>query len=109
MIIDYLAEGEPLSDRERVVLELVAEGLSNRGIGAKLHLSHKTVEQHLYNAFAKLGVRSRVAAAVEAARRGMIWSGADDDPYATGYRRGFLAALDQVAKHVTVLSERVPP
>lgn len=47
------------SVREREVWELVAEGLSNRDIAARLTLSKRTVEVHVNNLFAKLNVRSR--------------------------------------------------
>lgn len=48
-----------LSPRENEVVELVARGLSNREIAARLHLSVRTVEGHLYRIFAKRGVNSR--------------------------------------------------
>ena len=48
-----------LSDREREVSSLVAEGLTNREIGARLFLSEKTIETHLTHVFQKLGLRSR--------------------------------------------------
>jgi DNA-binding CsgD family transcriptional regulator len=50
-----------LTDAEREVADLVAEGLTNSDIAARLHLSVRTVEAHLSHAFAKLGVRSRTA------------------------------------------------
>ena len=53
-----------LSPREVDVLRLVAEGLSNRDIGRELSISEKTVTTHLYNSFEKLGVESRVQAAL---------------------------------------------
>jgi serine/threonine-protein kinase len=50
---DPLAE---LTDRERDVLELMAEGCSNRAIGGRLFLSEKTVEAHVRGIFTKLGL-----------------------------------------------------
>ncbi|MFD0579957.1 response regulator transcription factor [Dactylosporangium darangshiense] len=41
--------------------ELAAAGYSNKQIGARLHLSHRTVSTHLYRLFPKLGVTSRAA------------------------------------------------
>ena len=38
---------------------MAAEGLSNRAIGQKLYLSHRTVSSHLYRVFPKLGITSR--------------------------------------------------
>jgi DNA-binding CsgD family transcriptional regulator len=54
---------DALSGREREIAELVAEGRTNREIGADLFLSEKTVEGHLTRIFAKLGVTSRVEVA----------------------------------------------
>ena len=45
-----------LTDREREVLELIAEGLSNQAIGDRLFLSPKTIETHIRQIFAKLGL-----------------------------------------------------
>jgi DNA-binding NarL/FixJ family response regulator len=46
--------------REREIAELVAAGRTNREVAAQLVLSEKTIESHLRNVFAKLGVSSRV-------------------------------------------------
>ena len=48
-----------LTDREGDVVSLVAKGLSNREIAGQLYVSVKTVEYHLGNVFAKLGINSR--------------------------------------------------
>ncbi len=49
-----------LTDREREIAGLVAEGMSNKQVAAAIFLSEKTVEHHLSRIFAKAGVRSRV-------------------------------------------------
>jgi DNA-binding NarL/FixJ family response regulator len=61
-----------LSGREREVLALVAEGLTNRGIARQLRISHRTVEDHLASLYRKLGVANRVEAVVTALRRGLL-------------------------------------
>lgn len=63
---------EELSAREREVLRLVADGLSDAEIGARLVLSPHTVHRHVANIRRKLGLRSRSAAAAAAARAGLI-------------------------------------
>ncbi len=64
-------ELEPLSAREREVLALVAEGLTNRQIAERLVLSEHTVHRHVTNLLGKLGLHSRTAAAALAARSGL--------------------------------------
>jgi DNA-binding NarL/FixJ family response regulator len=48
---------DALTDRERDVLRLMAEGRSNRAVGERLHLSPKTVEAHVASIFTKLGLQ----------------------------------------------------
>ncbi|QIY67232.2 response regulator [Streptomyces sp. RPA4-2] len=52
------------SPRERDILALIGDGLTNREIGKKLYLSEKTVKNHISRLLAKLGVQRRVQAAV---------------------------------------------
>jgi DNA-binding NarL/FixJ family response regulator len=61
-----------LSERETVVLEAVARGLSNREIGRELWISEQTVKFHLRNVYRKLGVASRTEAARYAYRTGLV-------------------------------------
>jgi DNA-binding NarL/FixJ family response regulator len=53
-----------LSPRERDILELIGEGMTNPEIGKRLYLSEKTVKNHISRLLAKLGVERRVQAAV---------------------------------------------
>jgi two-component system response regulator DevR len=56
-----------LTGQERRILELIADGLSNREIGERLHLAEKTVKNYVSNLLAKLGMQRRTQAAVFAA------------------------------------------
>jgi two-component system response regulator DevR len=58
-----------LTDGESRVLDLIAEGLTNRQIGERLHLAEKTVKNQVTGLLAKLGVQRRTQAAVMAAKR----------------------------------------
>jgi DNA-binding NarL/FixJ family response regulator len=60
-----------LTTREVEVLRLIAEGCSNREIGDRLYISHRTVMQHVASILAKLEVGSRTAAAALAHRHGL--------------------------------------
>ena len=61
----------PLTARELNVLRLVANGLSNRGIGARLHLSETTVKFHVRNIMRKLDATSRTEAVYKATKNGL--------------------------------------
>ncbi|NOZ28920.1 MAG: response regulator transcription factor [Chloroflexi bacterium] len=63
---------EPLTPREREVLEMVARGLTNRGIGQALGISDRTVQGHLANIYAKLQVGSRTEAVTKGLQLGLI-------------------------------------
>jgi DNA-binding NarL/FixJ family response regulator len=60
-----------LTDRERQILALLGEGLSNKAIAARLYLSVRTVEGHLANLYTRLDVHSRTEAALVAIRHGL--------------------------------------
>jgi ATP/maltotriose-dependent transcriptional regulator MalT len=61
-----------LSAREMQVLSLIAEGRSNQEIGEELYLALNTVKRHVYNIFAKLEVKKRAHAVIQARRLGLI-------------------------------------
>ena len=57
-----------LTDQERKILDLIAEGLTNRQIGVRMFLAEKTVKNYVSNLLSKLGMERRTEAAVFAAR-----------------------------------------
>jgi len=61
-----------LSAREAEVLKLIAEGLANKQISARLRLSEKTVKNHVSRIFSKLNISARTQAAVHAIRAGIV-------------------------------------
>lgn len=75
-VMERLREGAPgepeelksLTAQERRILELVAEGLTNRQIGERLFLAEKTVKNYMSNVLSKLGLERRTQAAVFASR-----------------------------------------
>ncbi len=69
---DAAPRSGPLSEREREVLRLVADGLEDAEIARRLIVSPHTVHRHVANIRAKLGQPSRAAAAAYAAREGLI-------------------------------------
>jgi two-component system, NarL family, response regulator DevR len=74
-VLDRVRNGEQspeelavLTEREREIIALIAEGLTNRQIGNRLHLAEKTVKNYVSSILAKLGLESRTQAAVLATR-----------------------------------------
>jgi DNA-binding CsgD family transcriptional regulator len=63
---------EPLTEREIEVLELLAEGLSNKGIAARLGISDQTVKFHVASISGKLGTHTRTETVRRAVRSGLI-------------------------------------
>jgi DNA-binding NarL/FixJ family response regulator len=63
---------ESLTERERQVLSLVAAGLPNKQIAARLSIAEGTVKAHLTSAYKRIGVTDRTQAALWARRRGLI-------------------------------------
>lgn len=63
---------ESLTAREREVLEMLAEGASNKTIADRLNISEHTVKFHVASVFGKLGVNSRTEAVTQALRSGLI-------------------------------------
>jgi DNA-binding NarL/FixJ family response regulator len=63
---------EPLSDREREVLVMLAQGIPNKEIADKLHIAEGTVKNHVSNILGKLQAQNRTEAADIARRRGLI-------------------------------------
>ena len=62
----------PLTKREKEILQLVAEGLSNQEIADKLFISLRTVETHRLNLNQKLNVKNTAGLVKEAIKRGLI-------------------------------------
>ena len=63
---------EPLSEREREVLVMLAQGIPNKEIADKLHLAEGTIKNHVSNILGKLQAQNRTEAADIARRRGLI-------------------------------------
>lgn len=69
---DSVVFAEPLTARETQVVELLAEGLSNKAIAARLAISDQTVKFHVASLSGKLGAANRTDAVRRAVRRGLI-------------------------------------
>lgn len=68
----FEAQGQLLSGREKEVLELLAEGLSNQQLADRLHVSLSTVKTHLSNIYSKLGAQRRTDALAKARQLGLL-------------------------------------
>ncbi|MFI7135038.1 response regulator [Nonomuraea sp. NPDC050153] len=66
------APADPLSARELEVLQLIADGATNREIATRLFISEATVKSHVLHIYTKLGVNDRAAAVATAFRRGLL-------------------------------------
>jgi len=64
-------EGPQLTRRELEILQLVAEGLSNKEIGSRLNITEGTVKNHVHNSLEKLHLENRIQAAAYVVRQGM--------------------------------------
>ncbi len=64
--------GEPLTEREKEILQMVATGVTNREVAHQLSISVNTVKVHLRNVFNKLGAESRTEATMIAVREGWV-------------------------------------
>jgi DNA-binding NarL/FixJ family response regulator len=71
MIDPEAAKLATLTQREREVIALICEGLSNKSIGERLHISETTVRHHLTSIFDKLGVTNRLELVIYAYRHGL--------------------------------------
>src|SRR5436309_2014927 len=85
--IELHGDEPPLTEREREVLSVAAEGLTARQIGVRLGLAERTVTTHLAHIYEKLGVGGRVEAIAEAARAGLVTVGWGEETVQAGSTR----------------------
>jgi DNA-binding CsgD family transcriptional regulator len=91
--------GEPLSEREQEILQLVATGVTNREVAYRLHISVNTVKVHLRNIFTKLGAESRTEATMIAVQE--RWVHVEDTgqaPAAEGAAAGESALFPEIPR-----------
>lgn len=70
--VNAIEQSASLTNREREILALLADGLGNKQIATRLGISPNTVKTHLELLFEKIGVRSRAEAVAVGVRRGML-------------------------------------
>jgi len=75
-----------LTNREREILQLIAENFSSKEIGDKLNISHRTVDRHRYNFMKKLGLKNRLEIVQFAANAGIV----DLDIWKNGFEPSLL-------------------
>ena len=85
--------GEPLTERETELLQLVATGVTNRQVAQRLNISVNTVKVHLRNIYTKLGAESRTEATMIAVREGMVTVEGTETPPAGAESTSSLAQL----------------
>ena len=91
-----MAGPEALTRREREVAALAVQGLSAQGLGRRLGIGERTAETHLANAYAKLGIRSRLELVLRAAEFGM----ADYFPISAKTGKGVDVLVDAIVKRL---------
>ncbi|MGA5703953.1 response regulator [Peterkaempfera bronchialis] len=84
-----------LTERERQILALIGEGMTNRQIGQRLYLAEKTVKNHISRLLAKLGVERRVQAAVIATQAASAGSPGSGSGFGFGFGSGFGSGDDR--------------
>ena len=70
--IDSTMNIEQLTEREREILSLIAQGASNRQVAERLYVTEGTIKNHMSNILGKLGVRDRTQAVLKAKERGLV-------------------------------------
>jgi HD-GYP domain-containing protein (c-di-GMP phosphodiesterase class II) len=81
--VPSMARPSGLTEREAQVIAMVARGLQTKQIGHRLNISAKTADHHLQNAYAKIGISTRAAAAMFAMQHGLIAWGELPIPHPT--------------------------
>ena len=71
-LLEYGQDLDPLTARESQIVELIAEGLSNKEIGARLGIAEKTVRVHMTHILDKMGATDRTQLLIIALQRGII-------------------------------------